>query len=128
MTDDLLGDETRRERDKYRDHSILLNRVTWTLLEATGMVGPDDRAYESEDDEVTLTLVTQVIAERDALAAGVAALEAQIVAANERAFEAGIQSIVARNPGINEDEVRAIARKAAAAPSTPAPTEETNRG
>jgi len=74
------------DRDRFREHSILLNRVCWKLLEATGRVGPDDDRYEHHSDEECLEMVAELV---------------------ERLDDAQLRSIEARNPGIDMDEVRA---------------------
>ncbi len=35
-------DETRRERDRFRKHSMVLNAIAWRISEALGKVGADD--------------------------------------------------------------------------------------
>ena len=82
------------DRDRFREHSILLNRVCWKLLEATGRVGPDDDRYEHHSDEECLEMVAELVEQLDA---------------------AQLRSIEARNPGIDMDEVRAFRAGAAVA-------------
>jgi ParB/RepB/Spo0J family partition protein len=40
-------DDTREERDRYREHSALCNQISWRIAEALGKVGPDDDAVVS---------------------------------------------------------------------------------
>lgn len=39
-------DELRTEHDRFRDHSVILNRVAWKIDTALGYVGPDDSEHE----------------------------------------------------------------------------------
>ena len=60
------------ERDKFREHSVLLNSVSWRLLEATGRVGPGDETHEY--DVSGCEMVDELVSERDDLAARLSAL------------------------------------------------------
>lgn len=61
MAEHIGADEARR----LREHSVLLNRVSWRLLEATGRVGPDDDRHEY--DVSGAEMVDELVGRIDAL-------------------------------------------------------------